>query len=96
MTLPLQDAADIVLVVDESGSMNREHEWLLIMIPKLEQALVEAGEYITAKIKERVVLALAMCIVTPSTHVTMSCNYRSPPTVLCLSLPLTPVLNGNS
>ena len=24
--------------------MNREHEWLLIMIPKLEQALVQAGQ----------------------------------------------------
>ena len=34
----------MVLVVDESGSMNREHEWLLIMIPLLEQVLVQAGE----------------------------------------------------
>ena len=38
-----QDAADIVLVVDESGSMNREHEWLLIMITLLEQELLLAG-----------------------------------------------------
>lgn len=33
-------------MVDESGSMNREHEWLLIMISLLEQALVEAGEHV--------------------------------------------------
>ena len=38
-----QDAADIVLVIDDSGSMNREHEWLLIMVPLLEQILISAG-----------------------------------------------------
>ena len=32
-----------MLVVDESGSMNREHEWLLIMITLLEQELLLAG-----------------------------------------------------
>ena len=37
----------MVLVVDQSGSMNREHEWLLIMIPLLEQVLVQAGELAT-------------------------------------------------
>ena len=30
-------------MVDESGSMNREHEWLLIMITLLEQELLLAG-----------------------------------------------------
>lgn len=45
MTQETQDAADIVLVIDDSGSMNREHAWLLIMVPKLEQALIEAGTH---------------------------------------------------
>lgn len=44
VTQSTQDAADIVLVIDDSGSMNREHEWLLIMIPLLEQVLIEAGD----------------------------------------------------
>ena len=43
MTQGTQDAADIVLVVDESGSMRTEHEWLLVMIPLLEERLVSAG-----------------------------------------------------
>ena len=43
VTLGTQDAADIVLVVDESGSMRTEHEWLLAMIPLLEERLVSAG-----------------------------------------------------
>ena len=43
----------MVLVVDESGSMNREHEWLLIMIPLLEQVLVQAGESPPIKISSR-------------------------------------------
>lgn len=43
VTLETQDAADIVLLIDDSGSMNREHEWLLIMIPLLEQILIDAG-----------------------------------------------------
>lgn len=45
MTQGTQDAADIVLVVDESGSMRTEHEWLLVMIPLLEEMLVSAGVY---------------------------------------------------
>ena len=44
MTQGTQDAADIVLVVDESGSMRTEHEWLLVMIPLLEEMLVSAGK----------------------------------------------------
>ena len=44
VTQSTQDAADIVLVIDDSGSMNREHEWLLIMIPLLEQVLIDAGD----------------------------------------------------
>ncbi len=43
VTLETQDAADIVLLIDDSGSMNREHEWLVIMIPLLEQILISAG-----------------------------------------------------
>lgn len=43
VTQGTQDAADIVLVVDESGSMRTEHEWLLVMIPLLEERLVSAG-----------------------------------------------------
>ena len=43
VTQGTQDAADIVLVVDESGSMRTEHEWLLAMIPLLEEMLVSAG-----------------------------------------------------
>ena len=43
VTQGTQDAADIVLVVDESGSMRTEHEWLLVMIPSLEEMLVSAG-----------------------------------------------------
>ena len=46
VTQGTQDAADIVLVVDESGSMRTEHEWLLVMIPSLEEMLVSAGIYI--------------------------------------------------
>ncbi len=38
-----QDAADIVLVVDESGSMIEEQEWLLVMVPFLEEVLTAAG-----------------------------------------------------
>ena len=45
VTQETQDAADVVLIIDDSGSMNREHAWLLIMIPKLEQALIEAGAH---------------------------------------------------
>ena len=45
VTQGAQDAADIVLVVDESGSMKTEHEWLLVMIPLLEEMLVSEGTY---------------------------------------------------
>lgn len=38
-----QDAADIVLVVDESGSMINEQTWLLVMVPFLEGVLTSAG-----------------------------------------------------
>ena len=44
VTQTQQDAADIVLVIDDSGSMDREHEWLVIMVPLLERVLIEAGE----------------------------------------------------
>ena len=44
VTRSTQDAADIVLVIDDSGSMNREHEWLLVMVPSLEQILIDAGK----------------------------------------------------
>lgn len=47
VTQETQDAADIVLVIDDSGSMNREHEWLLIMVPLLEQILISAGKLIS-------------------------------------------------
>ena len=43
VTLESQDAADIVLLIDDSGSLNLEHEWLLVMVPLLEQMLVDAG-----------------------------------------------------
>ena len=43
VTLESQDAADVVLLIDDSGSMNLEHEWLLVMIPLLEEMLVDAG-----------------------------------------------------
>ena len=43
VTQATQDAADIVLVVDESGSMTREQNWLLVMVPFLERTLVENG-----------------------------------------------------
>lgn len=39
-----QDAADIVLIVDESGSMVNEQNWLLIMVPFLETVLINAGK----------------------------------------------------
>ena len=38
-----KDAADIVLLIDDSGSMNLEHEWLLGMVPFMEAALIRAG-----------------------------------------------------
>lgn len=43
VTQDTQDAADIVLVVDESGSMINEQTWLLVMIPFLENVLTSAG-----------------------------------------------------
>ena len=43
MTQDTQDAADIVLVVDESGSMINEQTWLLVMVPFLEEVLTSAG-----------------------------------------------------
>ncbi len=43
ITQATQDAADIVLVIDESGTMSMEHEWLLVMIPLLESTLIENG-----------------------------------------------------
>ena len=35
--------ADVVLVVDESGSMQGEHDWIEDMIPALEEALLARG-----------------------------------------------------
>lgn len=46
VTHATQDAADIVLVVDESGSMINEQRWLLLMVPFLENILTNAGERI--------------------------------------------------
>ena len=43
VTQDTQDAADIVLVVDESGSMINEQRWLLVMVPFLENILTSAG-----------------------------------------------------
>ena len=43
ITAQTQDAADIVLLIDDSGSMNLEHEWLLGMVPFMEAALIRAG-----------------------------------------------------
>ncbi len=43
VTRETQDAADIVLVVDESGSMINEQRWLLVMVPFLETVLTNAG-----------------------------------------------------
>lgn len=43
VTQATQDAADIVLVIDESGSMITEQEWLLVMVPFLESTLVANG-----------------------------------------------------
>ncbi|KAL5475415.1 hypothetical protein EMCRGX_G025228 [Ephydatia muelleri] len=43
ITTETQDAADIVLLIDDSGSMQLEHEWLLAMVPYLEAALIKAG-----------------------------------------------------
>lgn len=37
-------AADIVFIVDESGSMGGEHAWLTSMVTSLETELVAAGE----------------------------------------------------
>lgn len=45
VTQDTQDAADIVLVVDESGSMINEQTWLLVMVPFLERILTNAGWY---------------------------------------------------
>lgn len=44
VTQDTQDAADIVLIVDESGSMITEQMWLLVMVPMLESMLISAGE----------------------------------------------------
>ena len=52
VTQATQDAADIVLVVDESSSMSREQEWLLVMIPFLEKTLVENGEQLSITITD--------------------------------------------
>ena len=38
-----RDAVDLVLLIDDSGSMHLEHEWLLAMVPQLEAALIKAG-----------------------------------------------------
>ncbi len=35
----LSRAADVILLVDESGSMAEEHAWISVMIPLLDQAL---------------------------------------------------------
>lgn len=43
ITAETQDAADIVLLIDDSGSMEHEHEWLLAMVPYLEASLINAG-----------------------------------------------------
>ena len=43
VTQDTQDAADIVLVVDESGSMINEQRWLLVLVPFLENILTSAG-----------------------------------------------------
>lgn len=43
VTQDTEDAADIVLVVDESGSMINEQTWLLVMVPFLESVLTSAG-----------------------------------------------------
>lgn len=43
VTQETQDAADIVLLVDESGSMINEQQWLLVMVPFLERVLTSAG-----------------------------------------------------
>ena len=43
VTQESQDAADIVLIVDESGSMINEQKWLLLMVPFLESILTSAG-----------------------------------------------------
>ena len=45
VTQESEDAADIVLIVDESGSMINEQRWLLIMVPFLESILTNAGMY---------------------------------------------------
>ncbi|XP_065180052.1 uncharacterized protein LOC135810490 [Sycon ciliatum] len=36
-------AADVIIVVDESNSMQTSHQWLSGMIPQLEQSLLSAG-----------------------------------------------------
>ncbi len=49
ITQATQDAADIVLVIDESGTMSMEHAWLLVMIPLLETRLIKNGTYSATK-----------------------------------------------
>ena len=44
VTQGTQDAADVVLLVDESGSMINEQMWLLVMVPFLERVLTSAGK----------------------------------------------------
>lgn len=53
VTQDTQDAVDIVLVVDESGSMINEQQWLLIMVPLLEQVLTSAGVCLEPSIRRR-------------------------------------------
>ena len=49
VTQDTQDAADIVLIVDESGSMITEQTWLLVMVPLLESMLTKAGMQFVAQ-----------------------------------------------
>jgi hypothetical protein len=39
----ISPAADIILLVDESGSMMEEHAWIPTMTALLDQALMEVG-----------------------------------------------------
>lgn len=42
-TAALAESADVVFIVDESGSMGGEHAWLSSMVTNLETGLVSAG-----------------------------------------------------
>ena len=82
----------MVLVVDESGSMNREHEWLLIMIPLLEQVLVQAGEIQTIAGRLSEFYSIAILYLSLLIHTIASGHFTLPLSLLIHSKVLVLVL----